>query len=776
MDIEMETQENVVTRKTASLMISYSRKDKAFVKQLYDRLVEQGFLPDDIWVDWEGIPLSADWMAEITKGIQSSNAFIFVISPDSVASEVCKKEIELAVESNKRFIPILHREPGRDAKLHEKISSHNWVFIRDEQELEKTLPALIEAINTDLDWLAQHTRLFNRAKEWEGKGRNDSYLVRGNDLQDAETFISQGAAGKEPAPTPLHIEYVTAARKHAAAVRRRNRIIAAVVGVALLGLSIFALIQWGIAEAETVRANDNASTAVAEQVRADSNAATAQANEQIAIENEEIANANARAANALALASEAINQKNSDTQLSLMLSLLSIQETAQDSDIPLDESRSALFASLNTPNVLYTWENDSIVTAVAFDPNGEYIAIGNDAGLVQVVDAGSRQPVYSLEFGDKISGLDFSPDGERLGISSWDGTAKVVDAANGDELFPLGGHDGYFIHDIDFSPDGRLIATGGGDWHVKLWNAENGSVRVTLPSHTLAVNSVDFSPDSTRLVSGSDDDTVILWDVETNSLLNKFRPDGFDTEGNQVNSVAFNPWGDRIIASGYQTVVVWNAFDYQELHRLSGNRATVYAVAFSPDGLSMLTASSGVKIWDYFYGTERYNLSSHRGEVTSAAFSSDGNYLLTGSWDTTAKLWAASLLIDNLKVKSNVGQNLDANYSPDGQYFVVSDAWGNVIVYLTQTGEVIDEWSTDVWTRQASFDPNDSQRIVTGDDNGLVSVWEMGRSDPLLTVQAHDGLVFSCGFQPGRQRDPFCGGRWRCPLVGCAEAALHWAN
>ena len=112
-------------------MISYSRKDTEFVRKLYDGLVAAGFPPDkdSIWVDWEGIPLSADWMAEITKGIESANAFIFVISPDSVKSEVCQREIEIAVASNKRFIPILYKEPGKDAKLHEKISSHNWIFI-----------------------------------------------------------------------------------------------------------------------------------------------------------------------------------------------------------------------------------------------------------------------------------------------------------------------------------------------------------------------------------------------------------------------------------------------------------------------------------------------------------------------------------------------------------------------------------------------------------------------------------------------------------------------
>jgi WD40 repeat protein len=211
------------------------------------------------------------------------------------------------------------------------------------------------------------------------------------------------------------------------------------------------------------------------------------------------------------------------------------------------------------------------------------------------------------------------------------------------------------------------------------------------------------------LVSGSNDDTVILWDVESNSLLNKFRPDGFNTGGEQIFSVAFNPRGDRIIASGYQSVVVWSAFDYTEIHRLRGNRASVYAVAFAPDGLSMLTASSGIKIWDYYEGTERYNLSSHRGEVTAATFSQDGNFILTGSWDTTAKLWSANLLIETMKIKYIEDENKDANYSPDGRFIVVSDVLGNVVVFSAQTGEVISEWSTDTWVNQVSFDPQNSQ-------------------------------------------------------------------
>ncbi len=50
------------SRKT-NIFISYSRKDKLFVRKLNDALDALGV---DAWVDWEGIELASDWMARIT--------------------------------------------------------------------------------------------------------------------------------------------------------------------------------------------------------------------------------------------------------------------------------------------------------------------------------------------------------------------------------------------------------------------------------------------------------------------------------------------------------------------------------------------------------------------------------------------------------------------------------------------------------------------------------------------------------------------------------------
>ena len=88
------------------LFISYSRKDREFVRALHDALRNAG---REAWVDWEDIPLTADWMQEIHGAIEAADSFLFVISPDSVVSEVCAREIEHAAKF-KSCGHLLHRD------------------------------------------------------------------------------------------------------------------------------------------------------------------------------------------------------------------------------------------------------------------------------------------------------------------------------------------------------------------------------------------------------------------------------------------------------------------------------------------------------------------------------------------------------------------------------------------------------------------------------------------------------------------------------------------
>ena len=60
--------------------ISYSCPEIDFVRHLFDQLTAYDREP---WADWQDIPPTADWLAEIYRGIEAADSFLFIISPDS---------------------------------------------------------------------------------------------------------------------------------------------------------------------------------------------------------------------------------------------------------------------------------------------------------------------------------------------------------------------------------------------------------------------------------------------------------------------------------------------------------------------------------------------------------------------------------------------------------------------------------------------------------------------------------------------------------------------
>lgn len=187
------------------VFISYSRRDKTFVQRLHEALVVNG---RDVWVDWEDIPLTADWWAEIQEGIEGADAFIFIISPDSVASKVCQQELEHAIKHSKRLIPLVLREVEEAPHT---ISHINWLFFRETDDFASTFKKLLEVMNTDLEWAKAHTRLTQRAVEWAKKERNDSYVLRDDDLADAENLLT--GVDKVPPLTQLQRDFILASQQ-----------------------------------------------------------------------------------------------------------------------------------------------------------------------------------------------------------------------------------------------------------------------------------------------------------------------------------------------------------------------------------------------------------------------------------------------------------------------------------------------------------------------------------------------------------------------------------
>ena len=126
----------------ATVFLSYSREDTLFVERLRSALAAAG---QGVWLDAERIPPAADWRTTIERGIEESDAFAFVITPASLASEVCGYELDHALAHGRRIVPLLHRDvqPGG---IPAALASRNWIVLRSDEDLEAALPGLVAAI------------------------------------------------------------------------------------------------------------------------------------------------------------------------------------------------------------------------------------------------------------------------------------------------------------------------------------------------------------------------------------------------------------------------------------------------------------------------------------------------------------------------------------------------------------------------------------------------------------------------------------------------------
>ncbi|MGH4025526.1 MAG: CHAT domain-containing protein, partial [Pseudonocardiaceae bacterium] len=135
------------------------------------------------------------------------------------------------------------------------------------------------------------------------------------------------------------------------------------------------------------------------------------------------------------------------------------------------------------------------VNAVAFSPDGQWLATAGRKNIAQVWDTTNGQEMLSV--GSKVwrrsmEAVAFSQDGQWLATAGDDGTARIWDATSGEELLTVT-HKAE-MWGVAFSPDGRWLATAGDDCTARIWDATSGEELLTV-THDNWVRGVAFSPD-----------------------------------------------------------------------------------------------------------------------------------------------------------------------------------------------------------------------------------------------------------------------------------------
>ena len=422
------------------------------------------------------------------------------------------------------------------------------------------------------------------------------------------------------------------------------------------------------------------------------------------------------------------------------------------------------------PNQLTVWElarGEAFLqspikdaTRVSFSRDGRWLAVGRQAGYVQVYDLGVKAgKVKSWSSVLRAEGLAFHPDGRKLAVcSSSPAQVRVLDVETGQVLktwFTAG-------RCVDWHPDGKLLAVGAAhpDCNIHLWELETGGHRI-FSRHEADVIHVGFNHAGDLLVSTSWDGSTRLWHAGS---------------GRQLVVVPGRLYGQS--DDGRKLVIakkLWEVGGGSEFRALYGHKGPgrgPWHATFSRDGRILASAGAdGVRLWDLVDGKEIGWLPIR--DTTSVDFHpADGSLIIAGPggvyrWpvqpDEAGR--PGSLRIgppQPVGVPAGI-QPARASLSRDGRTLAVADrAHGQVLVLDLESKKVLlrgvhpgANWVTlsadGGWAASSTWGG--------GDDN--VRVWNLKKSQAEANLEGADHQAV---FSPDSQ--------WL--ITGAAEGYRFW--
>ncbi len=214
-----------------------------------------------------------------------------------------------------------------------------------------------------------------------------------------------------------------------------------------------------------------------------------------------------------------------------------------------------------------------------------------------------------------------------------------------------------------------------------------------------------------------------------------------------IRALAFSPNGRSLVTgSSDNTVRIWDVASGQELKALPSHFGATRAVSFSPDGQFVATGGDDgtVGIWDVSTGKELKAMKSRAaGIVFTLSFSPDGKTIISGGSDSLIHLWDVASGQERGTLSGHQGQINSASFSSDGKVLATASADGTIRVWDLSNGHERNIFSGHSGAVQSVVFGPDGRTVISAGFDGTVRLWDASTGNERTTLTGHRGPVWA---------------------------------
>jgi WD40 repeat protein len=554
-------------------------------------------------------------------------------------------------------------------------------------------------------------------------------------------------------------------------------------------LALLAGVQWQRADEAGALAINRGATAQAASTDAIAQRSTAQAASTLAIQQAEalatsraITEQEARLAGLREIATAALNQSETDPQLSLLLALYAIDQSDLEHRTLLPQVEGALHRAVQAADSRQRLSIDTMdyfILQVTFNAGGDHVvASGTETGGSEVTK------VYDASSGELLANLP----GRYATQTSWPDESNLVTLNQVPSPFVELTYWDTYVSEVltttvlsfpgeftiqqywanKFDPSGDYFALGSigrgaGEWSDRItdttvWNLRTEQVilntDVEFDQGKTADPPITFAPDGQHLLMATLDD-ILIWTVESGAAPNTL------IEQSRVFALEISPDGKLLATTSTpaNTVILWDLAAVRELVTLPHTGAVV-VVAYSPNGKLLATDCGGICIWDIDTSIEQgtgrllFTLSGHGEGNYGFDFDPSGNLLVSVGPDSTIKVWDltpgtgvegstfASAAATGETVRSSIA------LSPDGGRLAFANSSQDPLVWDTTNQQILFHLRAHNGPVEYIEYCPDGAYIATGGGDGKVMIWDGENGQLMLTLEGFSDGCCQLDFSP----------------------------